>query len=37
MEALGYILDITEVLIIVGLVWQVSALKKRIDQLESKE
>ena len=28
MEALGYILDITEVLIIVGLVWQVSALKK---------
>ncbi len=37
MEILGYILDIAEVLIIVGLVLWVDRLQKRIEKLESKE
>lgn len=37
MEIVGYVLDIAEVLIIIGLVWQVDRLHKRIDKLESKE
>lgn len=37
MEVLSYILDITEVLIIVGLVLWVDRLQKRIEKLESKE
>lgn len=36
MEILGYILDIAEVLIIVGLVLWVDRLQKRIEKLESK-
>ncbi|WP_300446159.1 hypothetical protein V3I05_07965 [Helicobacter mastomyrinus] len=36
MEIVGYILDITEVLIIVGLVLWVDRLQKRIEKLESK-
>lgn len=37
MEILGHILDIAEVLIIVGLVLWVDRLHKRIKDLESKE
>ncbi len=37
MEILGYILDIAEVLIIVGLVLWVDRLQKSIEKLESKE
>ncbi len=37
MEILGHILDIAEVLIIVGLVLWVDRLQKRIEKLESKE
>ena len=37
MEAVGYVLEIAEVLIIVGLVLWVDRLQKRIEKLESKE
>ncbi len=37
MEIVGYVLEIIEVLIIIGLVWQVDRLRKRIDKLETKE
>lgn len=37
MEILGHILDVAEVLIIVGLVLWVDRLQKRIEKLESKE
>lgn len=36
MEILGYILDIIEVLIIIGLIFQVNTLHKRVKDLESK-
>lgn len=37
MEVLGYVLDIAEVFIVVGLVLWVDRLQKRIEKLESKE
>ena len=37
MEAVGYVLEIAEVLVVIVLVWQVDKLKSRIKALESKE
>lgn len=37
MEAVGYVLEIAEVVVVIVLVWQVDKLKSRIKALESKE
>lgn len=36
MEIIGYILDIAEVIIILGLIFQVNTLQKRVKELEAK-